>query len=132
MEKVNYKFEQLENASARLVEALKRWDSEPGDLVVQDSAIQRFEFTTELFWKFLKELLDFQGHAVTASPRDVIRVAKSAGVLPSDDRWIKLIEDRNLTSHTYNDEQASEIFNRIKEEYAEMFREFIKNYAGTI
>jgi nucleotidyltransferase substrate binding protein (TIGR01987 family) len=129
MEKVNYKFEQLRNASARLDEALARWHEEPGDLVVQDSVIQRFEFTTELFWKFLKILLESKGHEVVASPLEVIRVAKTAGILEASDKWAELIHDRNLTSHTYDDEQATEIFNKIKDEYAAMFRDFIENYA---
>jgi nucleotidyltransferase substrate binding protein (TIGR01987 family) len=130
MEKVNYKFEQLEKASARLDEALLL--EFPTPETKADSVIRRFEFTTELFWKFLKALLDFQGHEVVASPREVIRTAKSAGVIQSDDVWIELIEDRNMTSHTYDDKKAVEIYDRIRDKYAKMFREFIENYARTL
>ena len=129
MEKVNYKFEQLQKASARLDEALAM--ELPNPLIKSDAVIQRFEFTTELFWKFLKELLKFHRVDFTSTPRDVIRTAKSSGFLSEDDRWVSLIEDRNITSHTYNDEQAMIIYNKIKDEYSGMFREFIEDYART-
>jgi nucleotidyltransferase substrate binding protein (TIGR01987 family) len=129
MDKVNYKFEQLQNASTRLDEALSL--EFPTPETKTDAVIQRFEFTTELFWKFLKALLEF--HKVEASqfPIEVIRTAKEKGILPADDRWALLIRDRNLTSHTYDDAKASEIYNNIKNEYAAMFRNFINDYTRT-
>ena len=127
MEKVNYKFEQLQNAFARLEEALSL--DFPTPATKADSVIQRFEFTSELFWKFLKTLLEFKGVIVIAAPVDVIRAAKAAGVLTSDDQWIALIRDRNITSHTYDDAQAMAIYDRIKNNYAIMFKQFIEEYA---
>ena len=94
-----------------------------------DSVIQRFEFTTELFWKFLKALLDFKGVTVNASPVDVLRAAKLAGLLAADDQWIALVHDRNLTSHTYDEAQAMAIYEKIGSTYAGMFKQFIEEYA---
>jgi hypothetical protein len=34
-----------------------------------------------------------------------------------DKIWLKILEDRNKTSHTYEEESAIEIFNNIKNEY---------------
>jgi len=126
MEKVNYKYEQLQNAYGRLAEALSL--DFPTPATKADSVIQRFEFTTELFWKFLKALLDFKGVIVNASPVDVIRAAKAAGLLAADDKWITLVHDRNITSHTYDDAQAMAIYEKIKDLYANMFKQFIESY----
>jgi len=134
MEKVDYKFRQLQSAYERLEEvaSIKFPASEIGaDSIVIDSAIQRFEFTTELFWKFLKTLLEYKGIAVNATPVDVIRAAKTAGILTADDQWIALIRDRNITSHVYDDAQATVIYNKVKDTYVSMFKQFIEDYAGS-
>jgi len=78
MEKVEYKFEQLRNAYVKLEEALALEFPTPSTKA--DAVIQRFEFTAELFWKFLKSLLEFKGAIVDAAPVDVIRAAKEAGI----------------------------------------------------
>jgi len=130
MEKVNYKFEQFRKASDRLNEALVL--EFPTPETKSDSVIQRFEFTTELFWKFLKELLEFRGHGVIPSPMEVIRTAKSANILKADDRWAELIQDRNITSHTYDDVQAMSIYVKIRDIYASMFKQFIGDYEKSI
>ncbi|MCL2002253.1 nucleotidyltransferase substrate binding protein [Candidatus Saccharibacteria bacterium] len=127
MEKVNYKFEQLRSASARLDEALLMPDS----AIKVDAVIQRFEFTTELFWKFLKELLESNKVEAGHFPLDVIRAAKERAILAADEKWADLIRDRNLTSHTYNEEKAQEIYSNIKDKHAAMFREFINDYNRT-
>jgi len=125
-EKVKYKFEQLHKVSARLNEALLL--EFPSPETKADCCIQRFEFTTELFWRFLKVLLEFKGISVNASPVDVIREAKAAGILDADERWIALVRDRTLTSHTYDDAQAKVIYDRIRDTYANMFKVFIEHY----
>ncbi len=126
MEKLNYKFDQLKSASTRLDEALVFETSDQS--IKADSVIQRFEFTTELFWKFLKALLEFKGQEVSSTPVDVVRAAKSSGILEADDEWIKLIRDRNLTSHIYDEAQAAAIYARIEGTYAAMFKEFVEAY----
>ncbi len=126
MEKINYKFSQLQQASRRLDEALALDFPTPDTKA--DSVIQRFEFTAELFWKFLKAVLDFKGVEVNAAPIDVVRAAKAVGFIAADETWIDLIRDRNLTSHTYDEAQAQEIYQRIRDRYAGMFREFIEQY----
>jgi len=128
MEKVNYKFEQLQNSSARLEEALSLDFPTPSTKV--DSVIQRFEFTTELFWKFLKALLEYKGVTVNAAPIDVIRAAKAAGILSADEQWIAIICDHGITSHIYDEARAMTIYENIKNTYAAMFKQFIEDYAN--
>ena len=129
MEKIDYKFGQLKSAALRLQEALAL--DFPTAETKSDAVIQRFEFTTELFWKFLKVLLEDKGVVVNAAPIDVIRAAKTASVLAADEQWIALVRDRNISSHTYDEAQAKVIYERVRDTYAEMFQQFIDGYENS-
>lgn len=37
------------------------------------------------------------------SPRDSFRAAFQLGVIQKSPEWLRMLEDRNLTSHTYNE-----------------------------
>ncbi len=86
-----------------------------------DATIQRFEFTFELFWKFLQELFYQKGLELNY-PRDVIKSAFNSGIIEDEDLWLQMLKDRNMTSHTYNEALADVIFTRIKE-YTPLIRQ---------
>jgi nucleotidyltransferase substrate binding protein (TIGR01987 family) len=98
----------LEKAVGRLARAL----DQPKDEYIRDSAIQRFEFTFELVWKTLKAYLGDQGVQVY-SPRDSLREAFRAGLIDDDPVWLKTVELRNLTSHTYHEPTADTIYEML-------------------
>ena len=81
-----------------------------------DAAIQRFEFTIELFWKLLKKILVSKGVEVVY-PKDVLQQAYKGSLIDNEQLWIAMLRDRNLTSHTYNEELADEIYAHIKQYY---------------
>ncbi len=80
--------------------------------------IQTFEFTFELAWKTLKDLLFYQGFNVK-SPRETIRQAFEAGLLDEEDTETLLdaLNKRNLLAHTYEEKVAEEAEHLIKEHY---------------
>jgi nucleotidyltransferase substrate binding protein (TIGR01987 family) len=86
---------------------------------------QRFEFTFELFWKTIQRLLAREG-VEARSPKAALREAYRLGWLDDEARWIKLLEDRNLTSHTYRELLALEIYSRTPAHYAAMREAFEK------
>ena len=98
----------LEAAVSRMDVAL----SKPEDEYIRDSAIQRFEFTFELAWKTLKVFLSLQGLTVR-SPREAIRGAFQVGLIPEDPGWFEMIILRNLTSHTYDEKIAEQIYSQL-------------------
>lgn len=100
--------EQFERVVGRLADALEKEKDE----YIRDSAIQRFEFTFELSWKTMKAFLEEQGITVY-SPRDSIRSAFQVGLIEEDPDWLETIELRNLTSHTYNEATAEEIYEKL-------------------
>jgi len=98
----------LEKALKQLRSAL---DEETNDLV-RDAAIQRFEFTVELAWKAIQQWLRGEG-IVCNSPKECLKAAFTAGLVKDDERGLTMMEDRNLTSHTYNEKTAEDIFSRL-------------------
>ena len=95
-------------ALERLGEALR----EPKNDIVRDAAIQRFEFSFELFWKALKARAENEGLRVV-SPRESLRAAFQLGLLDDDEQVFQMLEDRNRTSRLYNAAMAEDVFSRI-------------------
>lgn len=120
MDKTLEKRDKLQMALARLKESLAAYDETPNS-VVRDGVIQRFEFCTELAWKSAREYLLDQGYTEINSPKSVMRQAYADGLISDQDGWLKLLEDRNLTSHIYSDTTADEIFHRICAAYLALF-----------
>lgn len=125
MNKFEMKFRNFQNAVGRLQEAVDDFDSLKR-LSIRDGAIQRFEFTVELAWKTLREYLLEQGCTGINTPKAVMSEAFAADIIDNEKGWLGMINDRNLTSHIYDENEADEIFNRIKNEYLDMFRELLK------
>ena len=69
--------------------------------------VQIFEFSFELAWKVLKDLLFYEGYDLI-TPREVIRKSFEVNYIVEDDCEIFLdaLKKRNLLSHTYNEELA--------------------------
>jgi len=112
--------QQFTKALLRLEEVLQR---SPEDGIVIDATIQRFEFTIELCWKALKRKLAFEG-VETTTPRSVLQQSFVFHWIDEEAIWLNMLRDRNLTSHTYREEQAKEIYARIPT-YARAMRELL-------
>lgn len=93
--------------------------------ITRDAAIQRFEFTFDLSWKLIKLILEDQEGLVAKSPKEVFRQAYKVGLIEYDDTWIKMTDMRNLTSHTYNEEMADDIYKELPK-YLKRFQELEK------
>ena len=102
---------QFESALQRFSEALER-DIQKDSLFL-DAAIQRFEFCFELSWKVLRRHLAREGIAAS-TPREAFKEAFKLGWLAEGDTfWSRMIADRNLTSHTYNQKTALDLYSRL-------------------
>ena len=110
----------FEKAVARLDEALVL----PKDPIARDAAIQRFEISFELCWKFLKAYLEEEHNASCTSPRTCFRSAFRHHVIDDDPFWIDLTVLRNYTVHTYNEQLADYVYSRLAET-ARRFRDVL-------
>lgn len=111
------RFENFERAFRLLREAFAKGPDEMSDLE-KEGAIQRFEYTFELAWKTLMDYLIYSGVAFDQiTPRSVIKEAFAAKILMDGQVWIDMLEQRNLMSHTYDDESFKIVFNSISRSY---------------
>jgi len=113
----------FQKALERLKEALNE-DPLRGAGVVLDGSIQRFEFTFELSWKLAKNILNYQG-IEASNPRDVIKETFQQKLIEDGPGWIAMLDDRNKTSHVYDEKDALEIYKRVKDKYVLLFEEFL-------
>jgi len=118
--------DKLEQAFGRLKEALP----EVRDDLDRDGVIQRFEFTVELLWKTLKIILAYQG-VECASPRRCIKEAFRAGLIEDDEILLDMLEDRNRSSHIYDEATAEEIFERIAKVYIPVLEKTLETLRRT-
>ena len=88
-EQLLLKWEDYHKALHRLEIALTKTLDE--DDLYLDATIQRFEFTFELAWK--------------------------QHLIGDAEKWLDMQVKRNLSSHTYNEETAQDIYRHIKEDY---------------
>ena len=93
------------------------------DELLKEGLIQRFEYTHELAWKVMKDYEEYQGYNNIRGSRDAIRLALQIGII-EDKEWIETIEDRNLTSHNYDEEVAEDVFISIVNDYYPLLVKF--------
>lgn len=107
----------FEKSLKRLEEILKKDESE----TIRDAAIQRFEFTIELAWKLTQKFLRSE-EIICRSPKECLKEAFKFGLIKDDPRWFEMLSDRNLTVHTYDEETAKEIYDRLPK-YLEVLKD---------
>lgn len=105
-------FETLGSAISRLSEVINHPEIDQNDFM-RDATIQRFEFVMELFWKMLKKILIYEKIDCT-TPRDAISKSFQFRLIDDEELWLKMLDDRNSTSHVYKQEEAKRIFQNIK------------------
>lgn len=91
----------------------------------RDGAIQRFEYTFELLWKTVKVFLEYEGFAC-AGPRSCLQEGSRRGFLVEGDVLLDMLVDRNKTTHLYNEDVATLIFQRVKNHYADVIAKNLK------
>lgn len=123
---MNLNLTSLEKAIAQLADALDAYNEE----MIQKSprfkkhmrsaAIQSFEFTYELALKMIKRYLQMtlsSPAAVTSMNfKDVIREARKKDLVRADvSVWEQYRENRGITSHTYDEKKAQDVFEAASE-----------------
>jgi len=103
----------------RALETLKQILEEPFSIIVRDATIQRFEYTFEAVWKFLKEYLKKEEGIICNSPKSCFREAFSLGLLTEEDTvgLLEMTDDRNMTAHTYKEEISQILYEKVANYY---------------
>ena len=116
------KLEDARHALKTLQEAL----DEDYTILVRDASIQRFEYTVEAVWKCLQVYLRERDGIECYSPKSCLREAGASGLLKEEDvvTALEMVDDRNLTAHTYHEELAEKIFRRLSS-YSRIMEELV-------
>lgn len=114
------RFSNYKKALSQLTKFLKQTDINE---LEEQGLIQAFKYSHELAWKVQKDFLESQGLTDLFGSKNVAREAYRTGLIEDGPVWLKMIESRNLTSHTYNEQTTKQILHAIKNEY---FTSFLK------
>lgn len=119
------RFNHFSKAFAQLKEAVELSEQRELSKLEEQGLIQAFEYTHELAWKVLRDFLEERGVQKIYGSKDATREAFKAGLIENGEVWMKMIESRNLTSHTYNEETATEIVTAVIHSYTAEFFDFL-------
>ena len=102
----------------RLVRSL----NEPYDVLTLTGSAALFEKCFEQAWKAMKEILQEHGYGEgqTGSPKQILKLAYSAGMIQDEKKWLAMLVSRNDVTHSYNEEIALALVKRVKEEYIDL------------
>ena len=89
----------------------------------QQGLIKAYEYTFEFAWNTLRDLLRSQGDTTLLGSRDTLREAFRLGLIDAGESWMLMIQDRNLTSHSYNRATADAIAAQILNSYVPCFQQ---------
>ncbi|MCK4500044.1 nucleotidyltransferase substrate binding protein [Candidatus Babeliales bacterium] len=129
MEKLKKKYQTLLQAFSTVEDAIGSYkeflDDEKFYEMSRDSLIQRFEYSIDMLWKYLRthiqETLKIE---IAPSPRTTFDEAEKQGLISEDERKIllKAITERNKTSHMYREEIADALAKQISDFFETMSR----------
>ena len=125
MEKLKLKYQDAVDALKTFEDILK----EPYSQIIQDASIQRFEYTFEALWKFLRAYLDEKQGIYAGGPKGVFREMLSLGFLDEagTEAFLEMTDQRNLTVHAYKKKLAKEIFGYLRS-YAPLMKKLLKKF----
>jgi nucleotidyltransferase substrate binding protein (TIGR01987 family) len=118
------RFQNFSNALGHLEAAL---GIQNPDYAQKAGIVQFFEMSYELAWKTLKDYLEYQGFLEIDSPRSVIKKAFEQGLIENGQQWMNMLQDRNLTTHIYDEAKIVEIIALVRENYLLLFKDLWKS-----
>jgi nucleotidyltransferase substrate binding protein (TIGR01987 family) len=117
------RFNSFQQALGRLKEIVNLYKPESLSELEKEGLIQRFEYTFELSWKMLQDVLKYRGYTDIAGPNMTLQQAFKDGYITDHDGWRNMKRGRETTSHTYNEGSATQIVKDIYNEYAKLLIE---------
>ncbi|PHS29072.1 MAG: hypothetical protein COA82_13045 [Alkaliphilus sp.] len=77
----------------------------------------------------MKAYLEYNGNLEATSPRKAIKESYKEGLIKDGNIWLEMLQDRNRTSHTYDEASALDFFDTIQNVYVDVFEKFINDLA---
>ncbi|MEJ5172829.1 MAG: nucleotidyltransferase substrate binding protein [Hydrogenothermaceae bacterium] len=116
------RFKNFDKALNQLLNGVSLYNERELTEIEKQGLIQAFEYTFELAWNLIRDYLIYQGITDIRGSRDSFKLGFKYSLINNPDIWFEMITSRNLTAHTYNEEVAEQIIEKIVKEY---FPEFV-------
>lgn len=116
-------YQNFELSLKKLEEFISTYDKSEKD---RAAIIKAFEFVFEQSWKAIQKIAINEGVDI-GSPKKAFSFALQQKWISSEQVWLKILEDRNLTTHTYKEALAHEVSDRIISMYATEFRRLLNS-----
>jgi nucleotidyltransferase substrate binding protein (TIGR01987 family) len=88
-----------------------------------EGLVRRFEYTFELAWKVMQDLLVYKGYEFMQGPNGTMKMAFEDGLISNHDGWRKMAKSRNTLSHVYDEAEVIPIVRLIYSDYAPLLKQ---------
>ena len=117
------RYSNFHKACQRLLEVTECYNSiEDLSELEQEGLVQRFEYTFELSWKVMQDLLIYKGYDFMLGPNGTLKMAFEDGLISDHDGWRQMAKSRNMLSHVYDEAEADAIVKLIFDRYASLLK----------
>lgn len=91
--------------------------------IYRTGIIGQFNFTFELAWKALQEIMRMHGveEASTGSPREILQLGYKMGFVNDSEVWLLMLKKRNTSVHIYNEDEVDEMIMLIRDSFIPAF-----------
>lgn len=122
------RYANFHKACTRLVEVTEadRFMDDLSELEME-GLVQRFEYTFELAWKVLQDLLIYKGYEFMLGPNGTMKMAFEDGLITNHDGWRKMAKSRITLSLVYDEEEVLPIVRLIYSDYAPLLKQLDKS-----
>ena len=87
-----------------------------------EGLVQRFEYTFELSWKVMQDLLLYKGYEFMLGPNGTMKMAFEDGLISDHDGWRRMAKSRNTLSHVYDEQEVLPIIKLIYTDFAPLLK----------
>ncbi len=115
------RFANFERALAQLTEFIEKGALNKFE---EQGLVKCFEYTHELAWNVMKDFLTDEGIKDIFGSKTATKQAFNKGLIDNGEVWMDMIESRNESVHTCNEETADKIAFKIASNYYSEFVDF--------
>ncbi len=113
------RFDNFEKSFLQLEKAVKQKKYSELEMA---GIIQTYNFTFELAWRVLQDLLKFNGFNDLVSPKKVLQQAFNSEYIIDGEGWIEMLDKRNEMAHTYSSIETEHVIENIKDKYFNLIK----------
>lgn len=111
------RLETFSKALGRLRDVIALSRERPLNEYERDALIKRYEFTYEMAWKLMMSFVKENGLEQIRGSKDIIREAYRYRLIDNAEPWFEMVELRDKTVYTYDEEMSTDAVREIIENY---------------